>query len=488
MQTEIPLGEWLPDGPKPNNPGCLVADGCLPAPGGYKPMPAIKYTAQSVFGRVKGAARFFDAQENPVIVGGTDSLLFVKRGTTVTTTSGMSALGIDQFWDFAQFNGFIIATAPGNAPHMLADVNTSPTWVPLTGSPPVAWYCDRFNEFLMLGRADGVDSRLQWSHYNAPGGDWTPDDMTQAGWADLDPEFGAITAVKSGRYPLVFQERAVSLMSYVGPSTIWNVQTVSYDRGCIAPASVAVVGPIMFFLSQDGFYSTNGSDFQPIGSARVNEWFFEAANQTFVKRTQAAVDWQSGCVVWAFASTDSDGYFDRMICYSWRENRWSTLKLNVDWLVGSRVAATTLEDLDALFPTLEDVTPPLDDPFWRAGQNILAAMAPSGGRSFYALFNGPAMEANWETGSFQPSPGARVFVSEAQTSMEASEWLAQVAAIPADNQRAEAARNFSAPGVNGACPLRADGKEMRLAVRCPAGMHWRRAQGVQVTFRQSGRR
>jgi hypothetical protein len=47
---------------------------------------------------------------------------------------------------------------------------------------------------------------------------------------------------------------------------------------------------------------------------------------------------------------------------------------------------------------------------------------------------------------------------------------------------------YTSPGVNGACPLRADGKEMRLAVRLPAEANWRRASGVQLTYRGAGRR
>ena len=79
-------------------------------------------------------------------------------------------------------------------------------------------------------------------------------------------------------------------------------------------------------------------------------------------------------------------------------------------------------------------------------------------------------------------------MSEAQAVVEASDWTMQLAAVAADNQRMETVSAYGAPGANGAVPLRADGKEMRLAARMPAGSDWRRAQGVQLTFRGSGRR
>lgn len=495
---EVPLGEFLPAFPKQNNPGCIVANNCIPAEGGYSPFPAAATkattvtrsdasTASTFLAPVLGAQLFFRNDGTPIIAGGASQTLFVRSGSLATETATAAAVPDGDAWDFAQFNDFIIATTLANDPYYLTDVDTDLVWSALPGGPPKAKFCERFADFLMLGHISGAPTRIQWSGFNNPAGSWAADRLTQAGFADLDPRMGEITAMVGGRYPMVFQQRGISLVQYVGPPTVWQIALVSEDRGCIAPFSVATIGAQTYFLSQDGFYVTNGSEFVPIGSQKVNKWFFETADNAEVSQTQAAVDWQNRAIVWLFRSIGST-VKDRILVYSWEQGRFSTATVTADWLVGSRVDATTLEDLDALFATIEDVTPSLDSEVWMAGDRVLGAFISSGGLATYQTFNGPAMQADWELGAFQPSPGQRAFVSEAQAVVEAEEWTMQIAAISADNARAETYTAYGAPGVNGAVPLRADGKEMRLAARLPAGSEWRRAQGVQLTFRGSGRR
>lgn len=486
--VEFPLGEFLPDAPKQNNPGCVVANNCIPAEGGYKPFPQLVAASSAINGPVLGAELLFRNDTSPIIVGGSETRLFVRAGSTITQTTGLTALGPESYWDFAQFNDFVFATSLENAPQYLTDIDTDVSWSPLTGSPPKARYCERFADFLMLGNIENVPNRIQWSSFNDPAGSWAASRLTQAGFADLDPKLGDITGLVGGRYPMVFQRRGVSLLQYAGPPTVWRLDIVSEDRGCVAPPSIVTIGSQTFFLSQDGFYMTNGSEFAPIGSRRVNEWFFENVSQTEIEKTQGALDLINRCIVWSFVSREGNGQKDRAIIYSWEQNRFSTATLTVDWLVGSRVDPTTLEDLDLLFATLESVTPDLDSPVWRAGDRVLAAFAPIAGGSAYYTLNGSTMQADWETGAFQPAPGSRAMVTAGQGVFDATDWVMQMATISSDNTRSETRSGYSSPAVNGACPLRADGKEMRLAVRMPAGSIWRRAQGVQITFRGSGYR
>lgn len=495
---EVPFGEFLPAFPKQNNPGCIVANNCVPAEGGYSPFYGPEEspttvtrsgggTASTFLSPVKGAQLFFRNDGTAIIAGGSETRLFVRVGATAEETAVAASVVDGEFWDFAQFNDFVFATSIANDPQYLTDIDTDTTWSTLPGTPPKARYCERFADFLMLGNIDGAPNRIQWSSFNSPAGSWTASRLTQAGSADLNPTQGEITALVGGRYPMVLQERGMSLVQYVGPPTVWQVSLVSEDRGCTAPFSVATIGSQTYFLSQDGFGMTNGSEFIPIGSQRVNKWFFETADNASINRTQAAVDWANRSIIWSFRSVGAT-VNDRLLIYSWEENRFSTATLSSDWLVGSRVDATSLEDLDALFATLEDVDPSMDSAIWLAGDRVMGAFISSGSLATFNTLNGTALQADWETGAFQPSPGVRAFVSEAQPVLDASDWTMQVAAVAADNERMEATSTYNSPGVNGAIPLRADGKEMRLAARMPAAAIWRRAQGLQLTFRGAGRR
>ena len=80
--------------------------------------------------------------------------------------------------------------------------------------------------------------------------------------------------------------------------------------------------------------------------------------------------------------------------------------------------------------------------------------------------------------------GAGHLVSEAQAVVEASDWTMQIAAVAADNQRVGDIFGIWRAGVNGAVPLRADGKEMRLAARTdiPPGLTGAGRRRVQLTI------
>ena len=302
MQTlDVPLTDWLPDQPSRNNPGCEEAINVRPVSGGFGPLNSLTASGDTLTSPCRGAMQLFDSTGSSLIVGGMEDRLFTRRGA-ITETAGMTSIGLHEHWDFAQFNNFVIATANGNSPQHLDAIDTDDTWSALPGSPPVAKRCGKVGEFLMLGAIQGNPSRIQWSSYNNPGGDWTPARGTQAGFADLPPNYGEVQQIVGGRFGLVFQQRAIHRLSYVGPPVVWRADELSVDRGAIAPFSVVNLGYLVFFLAQDGFFLTNGASVEPIGTSRVNEWFFENVNQDAIAETHGAIDWQNELIVWAFKS------------------------------------------------------------------------------------------------------------------------------------------------------------------------------------------
>ena len=190
--------------------------------------------------------------------------------------------------------------------------------------PPTATKCARVGDFVMLGDISGGEpNKIQWSSFNNPGGDWTPSRLTQAGFAFLPKEYGKVQQIVGGRSAIVFQERGISRLNYVGPPQVWNRLTISKDRGALTPFSVATAGYFTYFLARDGFYVTNGSGIQSIGNERVNKWFLENVNQAQIHLINAAIDWQNECVIWAFPASSSENA-NRLMIYSWSLNKWST--------------------------------------------------------------------------------------------------------------------------------------------------------------------
>ena len=478
---ELPFGEWLPSQPTFKNPGCEVADNVIPSPGGYDPFLAFEGTGDTTTEAVQGAEQLYDNNGNSVIVGGSSTRLFIRR-SSITETTSLTAIGSDEAWDFAQFNDFVFATAAGNSPQYLTDIDTDNTWSAVPGSPPSAKRCAKVGEFLMLGSLTGEPNAIQWSPYNNPAGTWGTDRRTQAGKAFLPTEMGEVQRIVGGRYPLVFQDRGVCRLSYVGPPVVWRKDVVTGERGTIAPFSVVSVGFLTYFLSQDGFFVTNGSQVEPVGTQRVNRWFFDNVDQTALYRTQGAVDWQNECIVWSF-STDGTT-FDRKIIYSWAQNQWSSATVTTEWLTSSETDAQTLEDIGTTYSSIETVPLSLDARFWSATNRTLGAFV----SGEYGLFAGLPLEATWRTGSKQPSPKQRAFVTEATPLIETGTWDMTCKLYITDNRGQDTVTNAVAVGWSGFAPVRGEGQKVAVEMVKPAGSLWSGAQGVQLRWEGAGYR
>ncbi len=476
--------------PDYKNPGCLVADNCFPSSGGYSSFPGKIATGDEINEVVRGAEQFFRTDGTSIVVGGTDTKLFVLVGGTLTATTGYTSIG-NASWQFARFNALVIATAPNNAPQYLTDIDSDTGWSALPGSPPTAEVCGRVGNFLVLGNISGAKSRIQWSAENSPTATWGTNRTVQSGQANLQSEYGKITGITGDRFPLIFQERAISRLEPVGPPTVFRAETIEEAGGCIAPASIVTVGFLTYYLRHDGWFVTDGAQVTPIGTRRVNEWFFDNVSEVDRFRTQGAVAWEKQSIIWSFYSTANTNGFFRQIIFSWAENRWSTASFGVDWIVDNKVAGTTLEALDALFSSdLETVTPSLDASKWLAKSRVLSAfIQDASSNSEMHTLNGNALEATFETADNAPVAGRRVAVNAIYPMVENASENTEAALITRTKKGGSAVTSMQmAINASGFCPVRGDGRWVRGKMIMPAAANWKNAQGVQLEYRPSGRR
>lgn len=484
--VEVPFGEWLPDAPSFKNPGCEEANNVIPVTGGYDPFPSLEGQGETVTGTVKGAVQMYDNTGTSIIVGGTNDRLFIRR-SSITQTTGFTALGGREAWDFAQFNDFVIAAGSNNTLQYLSDIDVDNTWSALSATAPSAKRVARVGDFVMAGNIDGAPNRIQWGPINNPTGVWTASRLTQAGQVDLPPEYGAVQKIVGGRYALVFQERAIHRLTYVGPPLVWRADVVSDARGALAPFSVITIAGVTYYLSQDGWRITNGSEEQPLGSQRINRWFIENVDFDQIAFTQGAIDWGNEAIVWAFTGLGSLTS-SKLLIYSYSQNRFSTADANVDWICGSNFDGVDLDSLDAIYGNLDAIPGSLDVASLSGGDRVLSGFVGGASTSEYSIFNGTAQQAVWETGEFQISPQRRSFVNEVTALMEAEDWDMRARVNARNNLGVRSqSRNVQA-GWNGACAVRTEGQKISVRVEKPSGGTWSKAQGIQVRFKEAGYR
>jgi hypothetical protein len=248
--------------------------------------------------------------------------------TSVSVTGGAGQAGND--------NGLGVITGTGIAS---GTVNYDTGAISVTFSAPVP------NLTTVVTRSStAYRARLQWSPIgNAnPGGGW-PTPLTnaaiaaQSGINDLESEFGPIMFIAG--YPLygvVFQRNAITRASYIGGNVVFSWQTYVRNQGLLAKGAAVQVGANTYFLSDSGFFYTDGGNVYPIGtasdnSAGIDQWFFSNVNLAALAAITAGYDAKKRCVFFAIP-TGSNTLPDTLLTYNIIAGRWTRAAVPTEFI------------------------------------------------------------------------------------------------------------------------------------------------------------
>lgn len=230
--------------------------------------------------------------------------------------------------------------------------------------------------------APAYRARLAWSPIGNPSTTW-PTPLTnaaiavQSGIQDLEYAYGPVMHISG--YPLygvIFQKNAITRAQYIGGNVVFSWQTFSRNLGLLAEKAVIQVGTNTFFLSDSGFYYTDGANVVPIGtsqdnSAGIDKWFFANVNQSALSAIKAGYDARLRNVFFAIP-TGSNTLPDTLLSYNivggrwtrsavscellWTDNDGSTDRLGLflqnhqyNLLIGNSQPAGYLESADLMF-------------------------------------------------------------------------------------------------------------------------------------------
>ena len=259
-------------------------------------------------------------------------------------------------------------------------------------------------DFVVLGNiydGDGTTpNRIHWSGINGPTS-WETVGSAAAAAVQSDRqdlpvggEVMAITGAIGGMDGVVFCRSAIYRLSYVGPPLVFTITEVERDRGPMARNSVVNVGPLGFYLAEQGFMSFSGSGSRQIGDQKVDRYFLDDLDQNYIDRVYGAADPVSKMVYWAYPGTgNSSGQPNKIIVYNWAVDRWATADITQEYMFRNLSVSRTLEDLDD-FGTMDSIDVSLDDESWIGGLTSLNSFD-----SDYKLcrFTGAALAATLET-------------------------------------------------------------------------------------------
>jgi len=393
--SRINFGEWTPDQPGITN-GLRRAENVYSKLVGYGALPTVVNYSNSASEDLNNVvAGKTTAGATTVFAGGSTKLFKLDSGTLAlnnVSKSGNYSTPTDQRWKFTQFGSVIIA-ANGQAKIQGYNLNSSSLFADLSADAPAARYVTVVRDFVVSGWQTSYQNRVQWSALGDESS-WANSATTQADYQDI-PDGGSIVGVTGGEFGLIFMDRAIHRMSYVGSPLVFQFDNISRNLGCYEANSIIQYGGTSFFLGDDGFYACDGQNIVPIGNEKVNRFFFDNVDEGTLYLMSVAVDPSKKLIIWAYAS-NSSATPDSLLIYNFQTQKWTSGTTNVDKIASTSTPAVTLEGMDT-YGTLETILTTFDSRLWLGGKLQLAGV--DGAK--IVTFTGANATAYIETGDIE---------------------------------------------------------------------------------------
>jgi hypothetical protein len=335
------------------------------------------------------------------------------------------------------------------------------------------------------------NQRIKWSAIN-DSSDWTPSGDTQSGYQDIVGSHGSVMAIVGGEsYAVIFMERAIYRMDYVGTPLIFQFSKVADNIGAFIPKSVVSFGSDIFFLAQDGFYKLSGGDtLVPIGNGRVDDYFYNDLSSD-LDGVSSAIDPNNSVAVWSYRGSGADGTNDinnKLLIYNYSVDKWATGSgLSIQFISsGSQEAFDTLEKLDVL-GDLDALPKTLDSYYYSSGVYGLAGF---NSEKKFGKFLGGSLPATIDTTEFQGAKNSRSAITNVRPIVDAKTSSSVTVTVTpiTRNTQIESIAVGSPVSIqsNGDCPMRSSSRYHRLRVKTTG--NFLTMSGVDVTAKPTGKR
>lgn len=476
MATQrITFTEWTPDlaGVAEN---LSIAKNVVPTALGYNPFPlAVDYSAAASENLNNVFAGKFSSTTTVFAGGATKLFKFDGADLSMDNVSKTGDYSNIQRWNFTQFGNTIIAANNVNKLQAYT-LGSSSTFDDLSADAPVAEYVTVVRDFVVASSLDSGSNanKVQWSNINDET-NWTTGAASQSDYQIIS-DGGNIHGMTGGEVGLIFLDRAIVRMSYIGSPLFFQFDTISRGVGCVEGNSVVQYGSMSYFLGEDGFYSCDGTTVTPIGTQKVDSWFYANANISKLNLMSSTIDPFRKIVVWEFIDNFAQ---NTLLIYNWQVKKWSSCITDVNYVASSASAGMTLEGLD-LFGNMDTLTTSLDDALWTGGKFLFAGAR----NNKIVTFTGANSSAQLTTGDI--GDGVTSVVTLARPIVDNGSGSVAIASRTRLNEVPQLG-SYTAADSENRVSLRSSGKYHRISV-IPTGDRWSNIIGVDIDVSPQGTR
>jgi hypothetical protein len=185
---------------------------------------------------------------------------------------------------------------------------------------------------------------------------------------------------------------------------------------------------------------------------------------------------------------DTSDITQMMIGYDWGLDRWTRSTEVVDFIFPAITPGYTIDSIDLLFGSMDEITIPFDSSFWTgSGVLALAGFTHAGAFGYFQGFNQAAV---LETNDFEVNPGNYGYIQSARHISDAAYSSAtfQLGHRAFHGQAITWPTAVTPSSSTGRAFLRKRGKTHRIRVNIAANATWGVSNGVTVYARGAGGR
>jgi hypothetical protein len=169
-----------------------------------------------------------------------------------------------------------------------------------------------------LGSAIQDPLLIRWSDQESAV-DWTPAPTNQAGSLRLSHGSAIQTALQVRQEVLVFTDKAVYSMQYVGAPIVWGAQLLADNVSCIGPNAVTVGSGVSYWMGVDKFYKYDGT----VQTLKCDLWQYVFSDINLLQSFQVFASTNEAFnEIWWFYCSKNSTTVDKYVVFNYLENIW----------------------------------------------------------------------------------------------------------------------------------------------------------------------
>jgi len=150
--------------------------------------------------------------------------------------------------------------------------------------------------------------------------DWTPTATNTAGDLRLGGGSEFIQAVETKQAILIFTDKTLHAMKFIGPPFTFGLQELSKNITIISPKAAVAVEDTVYWMGRDTFYIYSGGQTQQI-PCTVKDKVFLDINTSQLEKVFGGVNSEFSEVIWFYPSASSETNSNYVI-FNYADNTW----------------------------------------------------------------------------------------------------------------------------------------------------------------------